>query len=218
MANQGPTEPHPEPPPQARNRVAYDRIAPSWDAARSAFFGRERSYLDTLLADLPVPSSVLDLGCGTGRPMAEYVLACGHRLTGVDQATALLSIARERFPQARWIESAIETFRSDECHAAVICWDALFHIPRGIHREILSNAIATLRPGGRLMITVGGSEHPPFVDTMFGESFHYDSLAPKAAVALIQDLGMRTLVTEFMNEPTGGRDKGRFAIVAQKRI
>jgi ubiquinone/menaquinone biosynthesis C-methylase UbiE len=92
------------------NRESYNRIARQWDQARSSFYGRERDYLDALLAGLPASSPILDLGCGTGRPLAEYVLARGHSITGVDQAAELLALARARFPNAAWIESRLEDF------------------------------------------------------------------------------------------------------------
>ncbi|MEO6026007.1 MAG: hypothetical protein ABIR79_03985 [Candidatus Binatia bacterium] len=61
------------------NRSGYDSVADAWDAARVGFYGRERDYLDAFLADLPTPSTkqstIVDLGCGTGRPFAEHVLA-----------------------------------------------------------------------------------------------------------------------------------------------
>lgn len=94
------------------NQESYDAIASSWDAARVGFSGRERDYVDTLLAGLPTPSLILDLGCGTGRPIAESLLSKGHHVTGVDQAEALLDLARRRFPDATWIASSIEAFVS----------------------------------------------------------------------------------------------------------
>ena len=65
------------------------------------------------------------------------------------------------------------------------------------------------------MVTVGGSDHPAFTDTMFGEEFYYDSYPPEKVLAALRRLGFEPLVSEFMNEPTSGRDKGRYAIVAQ---
>ena len=70
------------------NRTSYDRIAPQWGSARAAFFGREQAYLDVLLESVPEGATVLDLGCGTGRPMAEYVVSKGRRILGVDQSRA----------------------------------------------------------------------------------------------------------------------------------
>ncbi len=69
--------------------------------------------------------------------------------------------------------------------------------------------------GGRLMLTVGGSEHPAFTDRMFGAEFFYDSHPPEVELKLLRDLGFETLIAEFLNVPTNGRDKGRFAIVAR---
>jgi SAM-dependent methyltransferase len=199
----------------AVNREGYDRIANDWDAARQAFYGRERAYLDTLLGGLPVPSEILDLGCGTGRPLGEYVIARGHRLTGVDQSGRLLERARERFPGAAWLEVGIETFVPAATVDGIICWDALFHIDRSIQSALFEKMAAWLSPGGRLMITVGGSEHAAFTDTMFGETFCYDSHPPDVVRAMLERAGFRIMVGEFMNLPDGKRDKGRYAFVAE---
>lgn len=199
------------------NRLAYNRIAAVWDGARQSFCGREQVYLDTLLADLSPPAAVLDLGCGSGRPLAQYVLGRGHRLTGVDQAAAMLAYARQRLPQGEWIEARIEDYRTQARYAAILCWDVLFHIERCRHASLLERMAGWLQPGGRLMLTVGGSEHPAFTDTMFGERFFYDSHPPQRVLELLDASGFEPLLAEFMNRPTSGRDKGRFAIVARRR-
>jgi trans-aconitate methyltransferase len=134
----------------------------------------------------------------------------------VDQSAALLAIAGARFPRAEWIESRLEDYVPRERCAGAICWDALFHIPREHHAAILQRTAAALLPGGRLMITVGGSESPPFEDTMLGETFAYDSHPPEKALAIVKDCGLEVLVGEFMNQPTSGRDKGRYAIIGAK--
>ncbi len=206
-----------EPDPRsALNRASYDAIAPHWDAARTGFSGRERAYLDALLDGLSAGAVVLDLGCGTGRPMAEHVVGRGHRIVGVDQSAALLALARSRFPAETWIESRIEDYVPDRRFAAAISWDALFHVPRERHEAILARVTQALAPGGRLMLTAGGSAHPGFTDEMFGARFFYDSHAPDDTRALLRRLGLRVLIDEFMNLPDGGRDKGRLAFVAQK--
>lgn len=199
------------------NRASYNAIASAWDGARVAFYGRERAYVDALLDGLPVPSEVLDLGCGTGRPIAADVLARGHRVTGVDQAEALLALARTRLPHATWIHATIEDFRPERTFDAIVCWDALFHIERARHAELFTRCAAVLRPGGRLMVTFGGSDHPAFTDTMFGATFSYDSHPPETELALLDRAGFRPLVAEFMNQPTTERDKGRYAVVAERR-
>ena len=200
----------------ASNRDAYNAIAAHWDVARRGFYGREQPYLDLVLDGLPEFSRILDLGCGTGRPMAEYVVARGHRVTGVDQAEALLAIARSHLPGESWIEARLEGFEPEGCYAGAMCWDALFHIPRAHHAAIVQRVGDALLPGSKLMLTVGGSESEPFEDDMFGERFFYDSHAPERALAMVRACGLEVVLGEFMNLPTSGRDKGRYAIVARK--
>ncbi len=66
------------------------------------------------------------------------------------------------------------------------------------------------------MLTCGGSEHPPFTDTMFDHTFAYDSHPPQKMLELLAAQGFVPRISEFMNLPTGRRDKGRYAVVAQR--
>lgn len=218
------TTPHPA---DTLNLASYDAVAPQWNTARHAFFGREQVYLDLLLDGIaPAVSGtghehaarplVLDAGCGTGRPMAEYVLHRGCHVLGIDQSPAMIELARQLFPQARWRVTALEAYPFDEACHAVILWDCLFHIPRARHADILAGAVRALYPGGRLMLTVGGSVHPAFIDTMFGRQFFYDSHPPERVADILRGLSCDILLDEFMNLPTDGRDKGRCAFVARK--
>lgn len=200
-----------------KNRDGYNAIASQWAAARTDFYGREQAYLDAFLDGLPTPAHLLDLGCGSGRPMAAYLLSRGHRVTGVDQSTAMLALAQQRFPTARWMESTIEDYASDERVDGILCWDALFHIDRAVHQRLLTGFAAMLKPHGRLMLTAGGSAHPAFSDHMFDHEFGYDSHPPETLLALLDAEGFAIVLHEVMNRPTGGRDKGRVAIVAERR-
>jgi trans-aconitate methyltransferase len=198
------------------NRDSYNKIAHHWDSARSGFVLREREYLDAVLAVVPEGATILDMGCGTGRPMAEYAISRGHHVVGVDQSEEMLEIARRSFPHETWILSPIEAYEPDVVYQGAIMWDSLFHVPRGEHESIISKIVSGLPSGGRLMLTVGGSAHPAFTDFMFGEAFYYDSNTPEETEAILLQLGCRLLIAEFMNVPDGGRDKGRYAIVAEK--
>ena len=64
--------------------------------------------------------------------------------------------------------------------------------------------------------TVGGSAHPAFTDFMYGEEFYYDSNTPEETETFIRQFGCRLVIAEYMNMPDGGRNKGRYAIVAEK--
>lgn len=197
------------------NRHSYNAIAEDWDAARATLSRHEPAFLDRLLIDMPPAGKILDLGCGTGRPIAEFLLKRGFDVTGVDQAEDLLALARQRLPQGRWLQARMESFEPDETYDGAVIWDSLFHIPRAQHAPILEKTVDCLRPGAKLMLTVGGSAHPAFTDTMFGHTFFYDSLTPEQTVSALTALGAVIEHAEFINPPTGDRDKGRYGIVAK---
>ncbi len=196
------------------NRESYDAIAPEWDAVRTALSAAEARLLALLIETLGPGSHVLDLGCGTGRPIAEHLAGAGLRVTGVDHSERMLGFARRRLPEQAWILSSIEAYVPEREFAGAVAWDSMFHLPRAEHAAVFAKVRACLPPGGRFVLTVGGSEHAPFVDTMFGRPFAYDSHAPAAAIEVLRAERFEVLHAEFLNLPTTGRDKGRFAVVA----
>jgi 2-polyprenyl-3-methyl-5-hydroxy-6-metoxy-1,4-benzoquinol methylase len=198
------------------NRDSYNKIARQWSQARSHLSSIERAYLEELLRTTPVGATVLDLGCGCGRPLAEYVAARGRHVIGIDQSEALLESAKAMLPGQTWILARMQDYELGENYCAAIVWDSLFHITRGEHEPILRKVVAGLAANGRLMLTVGGSEHPAFTDFMFGERFFYDSNTPAQTELILCALGCRIVRGELINVPDGKRDKGRYAIVAEK--
>ena len=72
-----------------------------------------------------------------GRPMAEYVIARGHRVVGIDQSKELPAKARDRSPDQKWLHAALEDYPFAGEFQAAICRDALFHIDR--RREALNS-------------------------------------------------------------------------------
>jgi SAM-dependent methyltransferase len=194
----------------------YDRISEQWNAHRVSFREHERRLLDRLLEGLPAQARVLDLGCGTGRPNAEYIVAQGHRVTGVDQAETMLAKAGAFLPDEVWIKAELDGYAARREFSAVLCWDALFHLERARHRAVLASAWEALIPGGRLLLSTGGSANPPFTDTMWGHEFFYDAHPPDEMIALVGALGFSVLAAEMVDPPRGGREKGKLAILTER--
>jgi SAM-dependent methyltransferase len=77
----------------------------------------------------PRPSSVLDLGCGTG------TLCCalaerGHQVTGVDPAAAMLVVARRKphADQVEWVESTAQSYKSHRRFDLIVMTGHAFQI------------------------------------------------------------------------------------------
>ena len=64
----------------------YERHAREWDFDRNLYVSRwnDKPWHDRLIAALPTGASILDLGCGSGSPVAKYMAANGLRVTGLE--------------------------------------------------------------------------------------------------------------------------------------
>jgi len=129
----------------------YHEIADWFDAARNKTLA-EKPVLDAVLKHLTDPSSVLDLGCGTGEPIARYLIERGLHLTGVDGAPAMIDVCRRRFPDQDWIEADLSRFETAKRFDCVIAWDSLFHLTCEDQRDLLTRISDWVVPEGYLII------------------------------------------------------------------
>jgi ubiquinone/menaquinone biosynthesis C-methylase UbiE len=118
-------------------------------AAREAWRSRLRGWLP------PPPSTVLDLGCGTGS-LSLLALEEGHRVHGVDLAPAMVEEARRkcaardaRFDLGDAASPPVEEASVD----AVLARHLLWTLPDP--HAALATWVRLVRPGGRLVLIEG---------------------------------------------------------------
>lgn len=63
----------------------------------------EKEYLDLIVNTIPQGGSILDLGCGTGEPIAQFFIQKGFKITGIDGSEKMIELCKKRFPNERWI-------------------------------------------------------------------------------------------------------------------
>lgn len=140
-------------------RRGYDALSVRYDEA----YGGETKYGDwiaELLVRLgrlePAAARVLDLGCGSGVPMARALAAAGHRVTGVDISEVQVRRAREAVPGAEFVRAdATELDFPDGGFDAVVSLYALIHIPVAEQPPLLAKLARWTRPGGTLLAITG---------------------------------------------------------------
>ena len=167
-----------------RGAIAYVRNLPDWareELYRKPFctFSRDVEavslvYLHDLanileLLSLPSGASILDVACGPGW-LSEALYRFGYRVTGVDIAEDLLSIARERIRalpsppiqrDSSWIDFRIldiETQTLARKFDAVLLYDCLHHFVDA--EAALSNLRTMMSPRGILVIKEGAMPAP----------------------------------------------------------
>lgn len=157
-------------------RAVYVRQARTWDLQRGRF-GIEDAWLIRLTHRLPPGSSVLDLGCGAGDPVANWLVARRFDVTGVDFAPPMLALARARLPQARFVQGDMRALRLGQTFDAILSWDAFFHLSPQAQRQTMPRIADHLAPGGRLLLTIG-PQAGTATGHVGGEPVYHASLAP----------------------------------------
>jgi SAM-dependent methyltransferase len=200
---------------------SYDHIAEQWHAnfRGQAYVDRTLGYVDKILEGLPAGAKVLDLGCGTGNPIAKHIVERGFCVVGVDQSKKLLEIARTVVPEAELIHADMVEIQFTEKFAAAVAWDSVFHIERKHHSAIYRKLADSLEPGGRLLLSIGGSGAESddlgvegITSEMFGHKFFYDAYAPRIARQLLEAEGFEIEVWE-VDDPSS---HGHIAVIARK--
>ncbi len=191
-------------------QAAYDRKAQDWDTGRKAREG-EAGWIAKLLKDLPLESPVLDLGCGTGKPMADYILGAGHSLTGLDNSPKMIAIAKANYPQATWQVADMASMSLTETYSAILSWDGFFHLTPQEQRQTLPILAAALRPNGRLLLTIGDGEGQ-ITGNVYGETVYHGSLSHEEYTQILESHGLGD-ISITMYEPSG---VGRIILMASK--
>src|SRR5437762_2183044 len=87
------------------------------------------SDVESIIERLPPHADVLDLGCGTGVPLAQLLAGRGLEVFGVDSSVAMIATFRKNIPSARSELSRMEDVELPEnAFDMAIAWGSLFHL------------------------------------------------------------------------------------------
>lgn len=150
----------------------------------------EKAWLDRFLAVLPAGGSILDIGCGSGQPVARYMFGRGYAVTGIDSSPSLIALARGRFPAGKWIV------------ADMIAWHSFFHLSQADQRRMFAHFAAHAAPGAALMFT-SGPEHGEAIGEWMGEALYHASLDAGEYRELLDKHGF-DVVAHRANDPDCG--------------
>lgn len=189
----------------------YERNAARFDAERPKILF-ERNWLDKFLSFIPTDGHVLDLGCGSGNPIASYIIGHGYRLTGADASAAMLQLARDRLPDGDWRQVDMRALDLPEQFHGILGWDSFFHLTRTEQRSVLPKLAAHLFPSGVLMLTVG-PEDGKVTGRVGDDTVYHASLSIDEYTSILMSEGME--VIDFV--PDDPDCAGHTILLAQKQ-
>jgi len=152
----------------------YERHARAYDADRSRLL-QERAWLDRFLAHVPPGGTVLDVGCGSGEPIARYLIDRGVGVVGVDASPSMIGLCQARFPDSEWLVIDMRELELERRFEGILAWDSFFHLGIDDQREMFSRFARHARCGAPLMFTSGPAEGEA-IGSCFGEALYHASL------------------------------------------
>ena len=181
-----------------RHALQFDR-----DRTRRLF---ERPWLDAFLALLPPGGTILDIGCGSGEPIARHCLAQGFAVTGVDASPTLIGLCRRRFPeadrQADWQVADMRGLDLGRRFHGLIAWDSFFHLAQDDQRGMFPVFARHADPGAALLFTSGPAQGEA-IGTYQGEPLYHASLDPAEYRTLLAASGF-VVVRHVAEDPECG--------------
>ena len=161
------------------------------------------------LLQAPQGSTVLDLGCGNGN-LTQKLKEKGYQVIGLDDSADMLAVARETYPDIRFIKGNALDFQIEPVDAvfsnAVLHW-----IDGERQQEMLNNIAANIRTGGEFVCEFGGfgcaEKVHAALEKIFSErglvyprTFYFPTIGEYAP--LLERAGLRVKYAILFDRPT----------------
>ena len=189
-------------------RRAWDAVSETY-ADRRDPDGSDAALIDDLLATLPADPDVLDVGCGDG---ARTLANLPPGSVGLDVSRRGLALATRTVPDARLVNGEMTElpFVADSFDA-ITAYHAVFHVPRERHPTVYEEFARTLRPGGRLLMTLPSGRFETVRRGWMGGRMFFSAPGRDRTLEALQSAGFSELRTETATDPLGSNTEFVFA-------
>lgn len=130
-----------------------------WDAVSDQFMAIRSKVGASLVLTwakdrLPRSAAILDIGCGSGVPIAQALAEDGFSVWGVDASPSLISAYRRNLPDMpAACEPAQESPFFHRTFVGVVSIGLVFLLDEDDQRKLLTNVANVLEPGGRFLFS-----------------------------------------------------------------
>ncbi|GAA3930357.1 methyltransferase domain-containing protein [Chitinophaga oryziterrae] len=170
---------------------AYNVIA-NWFSENRYQGLMEKPYLDSLIDIIGKGANILDLGCGTGMPIMNYLLIQGMQVVGVDASYCMLDIAKNNLPSADFVQADMRQLSLNQKFDAIIAWNSFFHLSPEDQPSMFNIFKNHLNSRGVLLFT-SGKEHGEAWGMSGGTNLFHGSLDTHRYRSLLEAHNFRIL-------------------------
>ncbi len=186
--------------------AGYDAMVDTWEDWVAQIEDDPRAeWRDELIERLPEGARVVELGCGGGTTETR-LLAQRFRLTGVDLSDEQLRRARERVPEAEFVQADFTSIDFEsESLAAVVAFYSFNHVSRDLLAPLDARVRRWLAPDGLFLTALGTSDTENWTGEWLGATMYFSSFPPAVNSRMLRDAGFELLRDEIVTfrEPEG---------------
>ena len=167
----------------------FDGFAPQWDEDMV----RDEEVIATILDNAGVKAgvSVLDVACGTGVLIPDYLRRGAASVTAIDISPKMIDYAREKFPQSNvhLLCADVETMRFESLFDCIVVYNAFPHFFDPAH--LIEKLAGDLKAGGILTVAHGMSRERI--------NRHHSGSASKVSLSLMDVDALAELFAPFFD-------------------
>lgn len=175
-----------------------------------------------LLRRLPPAARVLDIGSGTGQPVARDLVAAGHRVTGLDVSAVMVELARAQVPGAEFLHVDVRDWTTEDSSWDAVCaFFPFLQMSRADTAQVLGRVAGWLVPGGHLMVVTVPLDGERVPGEFLGHPVEITSFAPTALAQQVRAVGLEILDTQlelFQPDRPGAQAEEHLLIVARRPL
>ena len=188
--------------------IAYfDRCAPQWDNENLVDPAIVEAILDN--AQVGEGQDVLDVACGTGVLMPDYLSRRAASVTGIDISPEMIKIAEQKFSQdnIRFVCGDVETADVGSAFDAIVIYNAFPHFPD--QERLIAHLATLLAPDGILTVAHGASRET--IDA------HHHGFASKVSVGLMPAEELADMFAKYLEVTTVISNEKMYQVAGKRR-
>jgi len=185
------------------------------------------------LSLLPPAASVLECGCGTGKPIARTIADGGYRYHGIDLASGMVALCQRQVPEGSYEVVNMLDYVPKVDYDGVVASLSHFELSPQEHVEMARKWFDWLRPGGFLLLSTidgedwyGAKSFDPetgsasgMENIFLGNKIIITMFTQKGWRKLLEDAGFDVVHTEtdlFKPKAKDAPEEPRYYIIAKK--
>lgn len=185
----------------------FDRMAPQWDADMV----RSDEIIGAILDNAGVGegSDVLDVACGTGVLIPDYIARNVKHVVGIDISPEMAKIAAAKFPQenVEIVCGDVEAAELGRSFDRIVVYNAFPHFPEP--ERLIRTLSGMLRPGGTLTVAHGMSREK--IDS------HHSGHASKVSVGLMHEDELEQIFAKYLTVTVKISNDRMYQVVGVKK-